>query len=359
VKYHPDKNQGDKAAEEKFKEVGEAYEVLTDANKRAAYDRFGHQAFGAGSPGAGGGGFSGGGGAGGFHDPFDVFREVFGGEGGSIFGDIFGEAFNGGGGRSERGRGADLRYDLEITFLEAARGVEKEITIKRADTCDHCTGSGAEPGSKVSTCSTCGGQGRVAVSRGFIQMAQTCPRCQGKGQSFEKSCNTCGGSGRKDKTSKIKLRIPAGIEDGSRLRSSGQGEGGVRGGGSGDLYVVVHVQEHPFFERDGLDLFCEVPMSFPKAALGGEIIVPTLDGQSTIKIPAGTASGKVFRLRGKGLPDVRGRGTGDLHVKVSVEIPAKLTAEQRQKLEAYAASCDENTNPEETSFFRKAKDFFR
>ena len=359
VKYHPDKNPGDKASEDKFKELGEAYEVLSNADKRAAYDRFGHQAFAPGG-GMGGGGFGGGG----MHDPFEVFREVFGGGrsggGGGIFGSIFEEAFSQDGGeRGGRGRGADLRYDMRISFVEAAHGVEKEIDIAKLQTCDTCHGSGAEPGSKVTTCPTCGGQGQVAVARGFFNIAQTCPRCRGAGQTIEKPCKACRGEGRVEKTAKIKIKIPAGVEDGTRLRSSGQGEGGARGGPSGDLYVVLHVEAHDIFQREGTDLFCSVPISFARAALGGEVKVPTLEGSAVLKVPAGTPSGKVFRLRGKGMPEVHGRGLGDLHVKLYVEVPTKLNSEQRQKLHEFAESCDETTHPEEASFFRKAKDFFK
>ncbi len=358
VKHHPDKNPGDKSAEDKFKELGEAYEVLSNPEKRGAYDRYGHQAFAPG--GMGGGGFGQG-----THDPFDVFREVFGGGrggsgGGGIFEGIFGEAFGQESGeRGGRGRGADLRYDMRITFLEAAHGVEKEIEISKLQSCDTCHGSGAEPGSKVTTCPTCGGQGQVAVTRGFFNIAQTCPKCRGAGQVIEKPCHTCRGEGRVEKTSKIKIKIPAGVEDGTRLRSTGQGEGGVRGGPAGDLYVVLHVEPHDLFQRDGTDLFCNVPISFAKAALGGEIKVPTLEGSALLKIPAGTPSNKVFRLRGKGFPEVHGRGVGDLHVKLYVEVPTRLSSDQRAKLQAFAESCDEHTHPEENSFFRKAKDFFK
>ena len=353
VKHHPDKNPGDHTAEEKFKELGEAYEVLSNVDKRAAYDRYGHQAF------TQGGGFGGGGGA---HDPFDVFREVFGGGrggGGGIFESIFGDAAGQEGERGGRGRGADLRYDMQITFQEAARGVEKEIEISKLQTCDTCHGSGAEPGSKVTTCATCGGHGQVAVSRGFFNIAQTCPRCRGAGQTIEKPCHTCRGDGRVEKTAKIKIKIPAGVEDGTRLRSSGQGEGGSRGGPAGDLYVVLHVEPHEIFQREGTDLYCTVPISFVRAALGGEVKVPTLEGSAVLKVPAGTPSGKVFRLRGKGLPEVHGRGVGDLHVKLYVEVPTKLNSIQRAHLQAFADSCDEHTHPEETSFFKKAKDFFK
>lgn len=350
VKFHPDKNPGNKEAEEKFKELGEAYEVLSDDNKRAAYDRYGHAAF---SQGMGGGGAGMGG-----HDPFEVFREVFGSGGGGIFGSIFEDAF-GGNERSSRGRGADLRYDMQISFEEAARGCEKEISVTKMETCEHCTGSGAAAGSSATTCTTCRGAGQVYVTRGFFSVAQACPRCRGAGQIIEKPCPTCHGAGRMEKASKIKIKIPAGIEDGSRLRSTGQGEGGMRGGTPGDLYIVVHVEPHDIFQRDGQDLYCEVPISFAKAALGGELKVPTLEGEAHVKIPAGTATGKVFRLRGKGVTALNGRTMGDLHVKVYVEVPAKLTAEQRAKLQAFADSCNEETHPEEQSFFRKAKEFFR
>jgi molecular chaperone DnaJ len=355
VKYHPDKNPGDKTAEEKFKELGEAYEVLSNTDKRAAYDRFGHAAF------QGGGGF--GGGAGGVHDPFEVFREVFGGGrggGGGIFESIFGDAMGGDGSeRGGRGRGADLRYDMRITFNEAARGVDKEIEISKLQACETCHGSGAEPGSKVTTCPTCAGHGQVAVARGFFNIAQTCPRCRGAGQIVEKPCHACDGEGRVEQTAKIKIKIPAGVEDGTRLRSSGQGEGGSRGGPPGDLYVVLHVEPHEIFQRDGTDLFCSVPISFAKAALGGEVKVPTLEGSAVLKVPAGTPSGKTFRLRGKGLPEVHGRGIGDLHAKLYIEVPTRLTSVQRAHLQAFADSCDEHTHPEETSFFKKAKDFFK
>src|SRR5581483_6948558 len=295
VKFHPDKNPGDKTAEEKFKELGEAYEALSDPQKRAAYDRYGHAAFDPRMR-SGGGGRSGG-----FHDPADIFREVFGGS--SIFEDLFG-----GGGRSDPTqpqRGADLRYDMEITFEEAANGCEKEITVTKNDRCDVCHGSGAEPGSKSRTCPTCGGRGQVISSRGIFSIAQTCPRCEGAGRVLEKPCKTCHGSGRREVTSKIKLRIPAGVDTGSRLRSSGNGEAGLRGGPQGDLYVVLHVKPHEIFQRDGDDLICDVPVSFVQAALGAEIEVPTLSGKTSIKMPAGTQPGTTFRLKGKGIKNVQ------------------------------------------------------
>ena len=279
VKYHPDKNPGDKAAEEQFKELGEAYEALSDPDKRAAYDRFGHAAF---DPRMRGGR----GPRGGFHDATDIFREVFGGSG--IFGDLFG---GGGQDPTQPQRGADLRYDMEITFVEAAQGTEREITVTKMDRCDVCCGSGAEPGSKSKTCPTCCGRGQVVSSRGIFSIAQTCPRCEGAGRVLDKPCKTCHGAGRREKTSKIKLRIPAGVDTGSRLRSTGNGEAGARGGPTGDLYVVLHVKEHDIFQRDGDDLICEVPVSFVQAALGAEVEVPTLSGKANIKIPPGTQPG--------------------------------------------------------------------
>jgi molecular chaperone DnaJ len=348
VKYHPDKNPGDPHAEEKFKELGEAYDVLIDADKRAAYDRFGHAAFSQGM----------GGRAGGFHDPFDIFREVFGGGGG---GGIF-ETFFGGGAttdRQGRQRGSDLRYDMQITLEEAAFGVDKEIEVRKLDTCAKCSGKGAEPGSRTINCPTCGGRGQVISSRGFFQVSQTCPRCRGVGQIIEKPCRVCAGEGRAENTSRIKLKIPAGIADGSRLRSSGNGEAGIRGGAAGDLYVVIHIKEHPIFQREEDNLYCEVPISFTLAALGGEIAVPTLEGKANLKVTAGTQSGQVFKLRGKGVVNVNARDRGDLLARLLVEVPTRLNSEQRQKLEEFAALCGEENTPLHKSFFDRAKEFFR
>lgn len=346
VKYHPDKNPGDKTAEEKFKELGEAYEALSDPQKRAAYDQYGHSAFDR----RAGGGF----GRGGFHDPFDVFREVF--AGGSIFEDLFGSAQRD---PSEPERGEDLRYDMEITFEEAAHGCEREITVTKPERCDQCGGSGAEAGAKTKVCPTCGGRGQVISSRGIFSIAQTCPNCQGAGRTIDHPCKNCRGSGRKERTSKIKLRIPAGVDTGSRLRSAGNGEAGIRGGSHGDLYVVLHVKPHDIFHRDGDDLLCEVPISIVQATLGGEVDVPTLDGKASIRVPPGTQPGTMFRLKGKGIRNVQGYGQGDLHIRMNVEVPTHLTTAQRQKLEEYAALCNGKESPIRQSFFEKAKTLFR
>src|SRR6266446_4445331 len=349
VKFHPDKNPNDPHAEEKFKDLGESYDVLMQADKRAAYDRFGHAAFAQGSAGRGSG----------FHDPFDIFREVFGG--GGAAGGIF-ETFFGGGAttdREGRQRGSDLRYDMQITLEEAAFGVEKEIEVRKLDTCSKCNGKGADPGSRTINCPTCGGRGQVISSRGFFQVSQTCPRCRGVGHIVEKPCRACEGEGRFEKPSRIKLKIPAGIADGSRLRSPRKGEAGIRGGPQGDLYVVVHVQEHKIFQRDEDSLFCEVPIPFALATLGGEVPVPTLEGKANLKVPAGTQSGQMFKLRGKGVVHVNGREHGDLLVRVMVEVPTRLNAEQRAKLQEFAELCGEENTPLRKSFFERAKEFFR
>jgi molecular chaperone DnaJ len=344
LKYHPDRNPNDKAAEEKFKELGEAYEVLMDPQSRAAYDQYGHAAFG---PRARQSSH--------FHDPTDIFREVFGNSG------IFDDFFGGGASQARPGgpvRGDDLRYDMQLTFMEAAQGCEKEITVNKLGECESCKGSGAEPGATTKNCATCGGRGQVVTSRGIFSIAQTCPRCEGRGKILDKPCRTCHGAGRHEKTSKIKIKVPAGVDGGSRLRSTGNGEAGARGGPAGDLYVVLHVQRHEIFERNGDDLICEVPISFSQAALGAEIDVPTLTAKAEVKIPPGTQTGSVFRLKGKGVKNVQGYGHGDLMVRVQVEVPAKLNSAQRAKLEEFARLCDETVHPASKSFFDKAKKLF-
>ena len=348
LKFHPDKNAGDKSAEEKFKEIGEAYEALSDPQKRAAYDQFGHAAFDPRARASRAGGFGGG-----FHDPFEIFREVFGGT--SIFEDLFGGRHD----PSQPQRGDDLRYDLEITLEEAALGCEKEISVSKSIRCDACKGSGMEPGSKMRGCPTCGGRGQVLTARGIFSIAQTCPHCHGVGRILEKPCKSCHGNGRREHHSKIKLRIPPGVDTGSRLRSSGNGEAGFRGGPAGDLYVILHVKAHEIFQRDGDDLLCEMPVSFIQAALGAEIEVPTLEGKATIKIPAGTQPGTIFRVKGKGVKNLHGYGHGDLHVRIQVEVPTRLTSEQKAKLREFAGLCDGNETPMAQSFFEKAKKFFK
>ncbi len=357
VQFHPDKNPGNKEAEEMFKKISEAYEALKDPDKRAAYDRYGHAAFqqpGAGPRGAGAGG-------GGFHDPFDIFREVFGqGGGGGGGGGIFEEFFGGGGGQSGGGpgRGADLRYDLEISLEDAAHGAEKEISFRKLGACGHCHGSGAEPGTKRMTCPACRGAGQVTTSRGFFHVRQVCPSCHGSGSRFEKVCVKCTGEGRVQETAKINVRIPPGVDTGNKLRSSGNGEAGVSGGEAGDLYIVVHVKEHDVFERQGDDLFCEIPIKFTLATLGGTIFVPTLQGKATLKVPAGTQSGTTFRLKGRGMPHLRGNAHGDQLIRVQVEVPTHLTSEQRKVLEEFASVTGETDGPMAKSFFDKAKKFF-
>ena len=354
VQYHPDKNPGNKEAEEMFKKISHAYEVLSDAEKRATYDRYGAAAF------EGGGGPRGpagpGGQGGGFHDPFDIFREVFGQQGGG--GGIFDEMFGGRGGGDSSRDGSDLRYDLEITLEDAARGVEKEISFRKQMQCDRCDGTGAEPGSKRVSCPTCRGAGQIRRSGGIITFTQTCPSCAGAGSKVEKPCTACRGEGRSPKTTKLNVRIPPGVDTGSRLRSSGNGEAGVAGGQAGDLYIVLSVRDHELFERQGEDLFCEIPIKFTLATLGGNIEVPTLFGKASLKIPAATQSGTTFRLRGKGMPSLRGGHQGDQLVRVHVEVPQSLTGEQRRILEEFARVSGDANEPTSRSFFEKAKKFF-
>ncbi len=349
VQYHPDKNPDDKKAEEKFKEVGEAFEILSDDQKRAAYDSMGHAAF----EGVGGGGHHGG-----AVDPFDLFNQVFGGGGGS--GGLFEQFFGGGERRDPNGaqRGADLRYDMEIDFEEAVLGCEKKISITKLDGCGKCNGSGAAKDSGRATCSTCGGHGQVVSQRGFFRMQQTCPQCEGQGSVLEEPCTGCRGSGRIDKKSTITLKVPEGVSTGTRLRSGGNGEAGVRGGINGDLYVVLHVRPHEIFDREEDDLLCDVPISFVTAAMGGELKVPTLSGSASIKIPDGTQSGTTFRLKGRGVKNLQGYGTGDLNVKVNVEVPTRLNNEQKNKLKEFADLCGDEVNPQSAGFLEKAKNFF-
>jgi molecular chaperone DnaJ len=345
VQFHPDKNPGDHTAEEKFKELGEAYDVLGDEQKRAAYDRYGHQAFSGGMPGGG-------------HDPMDIFREVFGGGGGDIFESFFG----GGGGRRQRRdgpqRGSDLRYGLEITLEEAAKGVERELEFERLVACKTCSGSGSKSGGGTKQCRTCGGVGQVISSRGFFQIQQTCPECHGSGQTISDPCRDCRGVGRvKDKT-RIRLKIPAGIEEGSRLRSSGNGDAGPKGGSAGDLYVVISIKDHDLFERDGHDLHCNVPLGYPVAALGGELAVPTLEGRVNVKVPAGTQNAAVFRLKAQGMKHLESDRKGDLYVHVQIAVPTRLTAEQREKLQEFSAALGDNHSPMHETFLERAKKFF-
>ena len=322
LKYHPDRNPGDKAAEDKFKEAAEAYSVLADSDKRARYDRFGHAAV----SGAAGGGAG--------FDPtiFAEFDDIFG-----SLSDLFG--FGGGRRRGGPQRGADLRYDLDITFDQSAHGVETAIQIPRREACTACHGTGAAPGSAPTTCPQCRGAGQLRYQQGFFTVARTCGQCRGTGKVITKPCQTCHGAGAVETLRKLTVKIPAGIASGQRLRLSGEGEAGAQGGPSGDLYVVIQVEEHPFFRRDGNDLACEIPVNFTTLALGGEIKVPSIDGEhetETVKIPEGTATGSVFRVRGKGIKDVSGRGRGDLLVTVQAITPRKLTREQRKLLEQLA-----------------------
>lgn len=324
MQHHPDRNPGDKAAEEMFKKVSRAYEVLSDPQKRALYDQHGAAAFEqASGPGAGGGG--------GFQgvDPMDIFRQMFNGGGGG-FGDMFG---GGGGGREE---GEDLSMEVEVTLEEAAEGVERTVRYRRHSACEPCSGSGAEKGSKVSKCGTCGGKGQVIRSNGFFQIKQTCPTCAGRGEKVDKPCKACRGEGRVVSPHEVPVRIPPGVNTGTRLRSTGNGSAGPRGTPAGDLYLVIRVKDHERFERDGDDLACALPVAFPTLALGGQLEVQTLRGKASLRIPEGTAAGTVFRLRGEGMPNLRSGNRGDMHVRVDVHVPAKLTSEQRTALENYA-----------------------
>lgn len=343
MKYHPDRNPSDHEAEDKFKEAKEACEVLTDAQKRAAYDQFGHAGVEAASRAAGQG-----------FDPGESFNDIF----GNVFGDIFGARR---GGRAQVFRGADLRYELELDLDQAVFGCETEIEVPRLAECETCEGSGAAKGSNPSVCETCHGAGQVRISQGFFQLQQTCPRCRGTGTVVKNPCDTCLGQGRVRRKKTLSVKVPAGVDVGDRIRLAGEGEAGRNGGPAGDLYVEIHVREHPIFERDGEHLSCEAPVSFATAALGGSINVPTLDGEVTIKIPSETQSGRVFRLREKGVKPVRGGARGDLFCRVVVETPVKLSAEQREMIQRLEESLKRDTQrhaPREEGFFAGVKRFF-
>ena len=348
MKHHPDRNPDSKTSEEKFKEVKEAYEMLSDAEKRDAYDRYGHAGVDPNMGGAGGFGA----GAGGFAD---------------AFGDIFGDIFGGGGARGGRGggpqvyRGADLRYNLDITLEQAAHGFDTTIRVPSWDKCDTCHGSGAKPGTAPVTCTTCGGHGQVRMQQGFFSIQQTCPKCHGTGKIIPEPCPTCAGAGRIKRNKTLEVKIPAGIDDGMRIRSSGNGEPGMNGGPAGDLYVEIHIKQHKVFQRDGDDLHCEMPISFATAALGGEIEVPTLSGKASFTIPEGTQSSKTFRLRGKGIKGVRSSYAGDLFCHVVIETPVKLTDKQKELLRDFERLTMEGGakhNPQSKSWMEKVKEFF-
>ena len=341
IQHHPDKNPDDHTAEEKFKEAAEAYSILSDQQKRASYDRFGHAGVGAG---AGGGGFNPG-----FSNIEDIF-DLFG------FGDMFGGQGAGASRRTSAQRGADLRYDLEITLEEAAAGKEEKLRIPRLEKCDECKGKGTEKGSTPETCKTCNGSGQTRYQQGFFSVMRTCPNCSGKGQIIKNPCKKCHGAGRVEKEKTLEVKIPAGVETGSRLRITGEGEAGLNGGPTGDLFVVIHVKEHEMFERQGANLYVSVPVSFAQAALGAEIKVKTLDGEEDLKIPAGTQTGTVFRLKSKGMPAIGGRGKGDLFVAVTLITPKTLTKEQRKLLEQLAEV--EDIDFQDESFMDKVRNIF-
>ena len=336
---HPDRHPGDHTAEVKFKEVNEAYEVLKDPNKRAAYDRFGHAAFEHGAGPAAG----------------------FGADFGTTFSDLFEGIFGMSTGRgrgSGRERGADLRYNMEITLQEAFAGKAAQIRIPTSVTCEACSGSGAKPGTKPKACPMCGGHGRVRHAQGFFTLERTCPQCQGRGQVIDSPCGSCAGSGRVTRERTLSVNIPAGVEDGTRIRLAGEGEAGVRGGPAGDLYIFLSIASHPFFQREGADLHCRVPVSMVTAALGGDFEVPTIDGGKTrVKVPEGTHSGRRFRLQGKGMPVLRARQSGDMYVQVAVETPQSLTKKQRELLAEFDRLSSSETQPESSGFFGKVKEF--
>ena len=353
IKYHPDRNPNNrKEAEEKFKEIGEAYKILSDPEKRQIYDQYGHAGLEAEGVGAGAG-------FGGFEfDPFKIFEEFFGEEGfgGDIFGDFFGRRTRTRTRTAEAGR--DLHYELEISFQEAAFGVEKAIKVPRYEICSACGGSGVRPGSHPQTCPACGGSGYVQISQGFFSISRTCTRCQGRGTIIKDPCRECRGTGRVRKVRKIKVKIPAGVDNGSNLRLAGEGEAGLRGGPPGDLYLTIRIKPHPVFKREGDTVICEVPISFVKAALGGEVSVPTLDGPVKMKIPPGTQANKIFRLRGKGIPHLHSAFRGDQLVRVIVETPVNLTSEQKKLLKRFEELGGGNGQPRVKEFLNKVRRIF-
>src|SRR5271165_582832 len=339
MKWHPDRNPGDKNCEARFKEINEAYEILKDPDKRAAYDRFGHAAFEHGGPGGPAG---------------------FGADFGSAFSDLFEGIFGmgAGRGRSGRERGADLRYNMEIRLEEAYSGKTAHVRIPTSVTCESCSGSGAKAGTRPKACPTCGGQGRIRHAQGFFTLERTCPNCQGRGQVIDSPCVSCSGSGRVTRERTLSVNIPPGVEDGTRIRLAGEGEAGVRGGPAGDLYIFLSITSHPFFQREGADLHCRVPISMVSAAVGGEFEVPTIDGGKTqVKIPEGTQSGRRFRLQNKGMPVLRARQSGDMYVQVVVETPQNLTKRQRELLAEFDRLSSTETQPESSGFFGKVKEF--
>ena len=343
---HPDRNQGDKTSEAKFKELNEAHEVLRDPQKRAAYDQFGHAAFD-GSHGRGGAGFG--------PDFASSMSDIF----DDLFGEFMGGRRGGRGQRTGRERGADLRYNMEISLTEAFAGKTAQIRVPTSVTCETCTGTGTKAGTQPSACPTCSGAGKVRASQGFFTIERTCPACQGRGETIETPCPSCNGAGRVTRERTLSVTIPIGVEDGTRIRLAGEGEAGLRGGPPGDLYIFLSIKPHEFFQRDGADLFCRVPIVMTTATLGGQIEVPTIDGGRTrVKIPEGTESGKQFRLKGKGMPVLRSKQQGDLYIQVEVETPKNLSRKQRELLKSFEDASNPSTSPASTGFFARVKEFF-